>query len=60
MTVKVQYGWDEVEELLVDATSPTSDDVSVARDGQRLDSAQAVRDFFDEIRLNSGSHERAS
>ncbi len=50
MTLKAHYEWDEVEALLGIGTAPTVDDVSVANDGRRLDSAEAVTDFFDELR----------
>ena len=37
-------------ELLRDAKPPTDDDVSLTTDGRRLDTAEAVVHFFDELR----------
>ena len=48
--VKAQYEWDEVEALFADAGPTTADEVSITDDGRRLDSADAVRAFFDEVR----------
>jgi len=48
--VKEHYDWDEVEALFVGVEPPTTDDVSITDDGRRLDSAPAVRAFFDELR----------
>lgn len=60
MTLKTHYEWDEVEALLGVGTDSTVDDVSVANDGRLLDSAQAVRDFFDELRSTREAREPAS
>lgn len=35
--------FDEIAEALRNAPPPTSDDVSITRDGERLDSAEKVR-----------------
>lgn len=48
--VKQSYDWDEVEALFADAEPSTHDDVSITDDGRRLNSIEAVRAFFDEIR----------
>lgn len=37
---------EQFNEMLRDAPPPTADDVSVTRDGRRLDSAEAVIEFF--------------
>lgn len=50
MALKAHYDWDEIEDLLGDGEPPTPDDVSVTDDGRRLDTADAVREFFDELR----------
>ena len=49
--VREHYEWDEVQGLLGDGDAPTPDDVSVTLDGLRLDSAEAVERFFEELRL---------
>ena len=51
--VKAHCDWDEVEALFASVEPPTTDDVSIAEDGRRLDSAPAVRAFFDELKGES-------
>ena len=53
--MKTSYAPGELAELLADAEAPTDDDVSVTEDGRRLDTAEAVIAFFDELRA-SRSH----
>lgn len=48
--LKAHYDWDEVEALLADGEGPTPDDVSITSDGRRLDSADAVVAFFEQLR----------
>lgn len=48
--LKASYRSGELAELLADAEPPTADDVSVTDDGRRLDTAEAVIAFFDEMR----------
>ncbi len=48
--VKASYDKAELDELFADAAPPTDDDVSVTNDGCRLDSAEAVIAFFDEMK----------
>ena len=38
-------------DLFVDAEPPTSDDVSITRDGVRLDSEEKIRAFFASVDL---------
>jgi hypothetical protein len=40
---------EEFNEMLRDAPEPTADDVSMTRDGRRLDSKEAVIEFFAEL-----------
>ncbi len=47
--LKASYEKAELAELFADAAPPTDDDVSVTNDGRRLDSAEAVIAFFEEI-----------
>lgn len=47
---KASYDKAELVELFGGAEPPTDDDVSVTNDGRRLDSAEAVIAFFDELR----------
>lgn len=58
--LKSQYDWDEVASLLAGGDAPTDDDVSVTVDGRRLDSAQAVIAFFEDLQAehaaNGGHH----
>lgn len=55
--VKASYDKAELDELFADAASPTEDDVSVTNDGRRLDSAEAVVAFFEEMKADrSESH----
>lgn len=49
--VRERYEWDDVQRLLGEGDAPTPDDVSVALDGRRLDTAEAVVGFFEELRL---------
>lgn len=49
--VREHYEWDEVQRLLSEGDAPTPDDVSIALDGRRLDTAEAVIRFFEELRL---------
>lgn len=48
--VKASYRKAELVELFADAAPPTDDDVSVTNDGRRLDSAEAVIAFFEEMK----------
>lgn len=50
--LKDSYEAGELNEILAAADGPTSDDVSIAADGRRLDSAEAVISFFEELRAN--------
>lgn len=50
--LKASYRFGELTELLADAEPPTADDVSVTGDGRRLDTAEAVIAFFDEVRAS--------
>jgi len=49
--VREHYEWDEAQRLLSEGDAPTPDDVSIALDGWRLDTAEAVIRFFEELRL---------
>ena len=40
---------EEFNEMLRDAPPPTSDDVSITSDGRRLDSKEAIIDFFTQL-----------
>ena len=40
---------EEFNEMLRDAPTPSSDDVSITRDGRRLDSKEAVIAFFAQL-----------
>jgi hypothetical protein len=44
-----------LNKLLADAGPPTEDDVSVTRDGRRLDSAKAVIEFVEELRRSDAT-----
>jgi len=48
--VKASYDRAELAELFADAAPPTEDDVSVTNDGRRLDSAEAVIAFFEQVK----------
>ncbi|MGI8754404.1 MAG: hypothetical protein ACR2MB_00800 [Acidimicrobiales bacterium] len=48
--LKASYKQAELDELFADAAPPSDDDVSVTNDGRRLDSAQAVIAFFEEMK----------
>lgn len=48
--VKASYDTSELVELLADAAPPTDGDVSVTNDGRRLDTAEAVIAFFEEMK----------
>lgn len=50
----------ELDELLADAAPPTDDDVSITKDGRRLDSAEAVIAFFEEIRAQRAAEDGPS
>jgi hypothetical protein len=52
--LKESYESGEVAHLLEGSEPSSQDDVSVTRDGRRLDTAEAVIAFFDEVR--AGSH----
>lgn len=47
--VKSHYEWEEVDALLAGGDPPTPDDVSITSDGRRLDSAEAVTAFVEEL-----------
>ena len=57
--LKASYRSGELTELLADAEQPTADDVSVTEDGRRLDTAEAVIEFFDGLRA-SRAHRSSS
>lgn len=57
--LKASYRSGELAELLADADQPPAEDVSVTEDGRRLDTADAVIQFFDELRA-SRSHRSSS
>jgi hypothetical protein len=48
--LKKSYEAREVNELLAGMEPATADEVSVTADGRRLDSAEDVTAFFDELR----------
>lgn len=50
--LKASYDKAEIDEILAFGWPPTDDDVSVTNDGRRLDSAEAVIAFFDEMRAD--------
>ncbi len=58
--VKASYDKAELDELFADAAPPTEDDVSVTNDGRRLDSAEAVIAFFEELREQRAAEEEGS
>jgi hypothetical protein len=53
----VRWSREQIREMFSGLPPPTSDDVPITRDGRRLDSAEKVRAFLDE--LNSRRHEPA-
>ena len=57
--VKGSYDRAELAELFADAAPPTDDDVSVTNDGRRLDSAEAVVTFFEEMQAERAESPRA-
>lgn len=50
---------EQFNEMLRDAPPPTLDDVSVTRDGRRLDSAEAVIEFFTELEADLAAEHTA-
>lgn len=48
--VKPSYDKAELDELFADAAAPSADDVSVTNDGRRLDSAEKVVAFFEQMK----------
>jgi hypothetical protein len=48
--VKREYQAGELDALLLGGGPPTPDDVSITSDGRRLDSAEAVKAFVEELR----------
>lgn len=48
--LRESYKRGEINELLEPMEPPTLDEVSIAADGRRLDTADAVKAFFDEMR----------
>lgn len=47
--LKARYDEADLAEILDGAPSATSDEVSITNDGRRLDSAEAVTAFFEEL-----------
>ena len=43
------FTWEEFNELFRDALPPTDDDVSITKDGRRLDTKDKVIEFFAEL-----------
>jgi len=50
--LKRSYEREELDGLFADLEPATADDVSITSDGRRLDTAEAVIAFFDEIRAS--------
>ncbi len=50
--VKASYDKAELDELFADAEAPSDDDVSVTNDGRRLDSAEEVIAFFEQMKAD--------
>lgn len=48
--LKASYEKADLDDLFAEAAPPTEDDVSVTNDGRRLDSAEAVIAFFEEMK----------
>ena len=60
MTVnKRVYEAGELDALLRACPPPTNDDVSVTTDGRRLDTPEAVIEFFEDLRRNGVEPVRA-
>ena len=57
--LKASYSAEELAEMFKDAGPPTPDDMSITNDGRRLDSAEAVIEFFEEIRAQREAETRA-
>ena len=56
--IKASYDWDEVETWLSGAGPSTEDEVSITTDGRRLDSAEAVIEFFAELEAHRDAERR--
>lgn len=59
-TAKRVYGPGEATAFVVGGGPPTDDDVSITDDGRRLDSAEAVIAFFEELGREQAGVERPS
>lgn len=49
----------ELDALLAGGQPATADDVSITTDGRRLDTAEAVIEFFDELSRDRGQSDEA-
>ncbi len=49
MSTSLVRSFEEVAEMMRNAPPPTADDVTILADGRRLDSAEKVRAWVDEI-----------
>lgn len=54
------YGPGEATGLVAGGGPATDDDVSITNDGRRLDSAEAVLEFLDELRQERETAERSA
>ena len=59
-SVKRAYGPGEATALVAGGGPPTDDDVSITNDGRRLDSAEAVLAFVEELRREQEALERSA
>ncbi len=60
MTTKRVFGPGEATAYIAGGGPATDDDVSITNDGRRLDTAQAVIEFFEELRREQTTSEQAS
>lgn len=58
--VKRAYGPGEATAFVAGGGPPTDDDVSITNDGRRLDSAEAVLAFVEELRREQEALERTA
>lgn len=58
--VKRVYGPGEVTAFVAGGGPATEDDVSITNDGRRLDSAEAVLEFVEELRREQEAAQRIS
>jgi hypothetical protein len=58
MAVKRAYGPGEATAFVAGGGPPTDDDVSITNDGRRLDSAEAVLAFVEQLRREQEALER--